>query len=32
MFKVINIKDKIYKDFIKSIVYRKLLLFKDLNI
>jgi hypothetical protein len=32
MFKIINFKDKLYKEFIKSIVYRKLILCKDLNI
>lgn len=32
MFKIINFKDKMYKEFIKSIVYRKLVLCKDLNI
>lgn len=32
MFKMINLKDKITKDFIKSVIYRKCLLWKDMNI
>lgn len=32
MFKIINLKDKITKDFIKSVIYRKCLLWKDMNI
>jgi hypothetical protein len=27
-----NMKDKIIKDFMKSLIYRKCLLWKDLNI
>lgn len=32
MFKVMNVKDKLFKDFLKSVIYRKLLLCKDLSI
>lgn len=32
LFKLMNMKDKILKEFMKSLVYRKCLLWKDLNI
>jgi len=32
MFKVVNMKDKLMKDFLRSLIYRKCLLWKDLNI
>ena len=32
MFKLMNMKDKIIKEFLKSVIYRKCLLWKDLNI
>jgi hypothetical protein len=32
LFKVMNMKDKIVKEFLKSLIYRKCLLWKDLSI
>lgn len=32
MFKVVNMKEKLTKEFIRSLIYRKCLLWKDLNI
>ena len=32
LFKLMNMKDKMLKEFMKSLIYRKCLLWKDLNI
>jgi hypothetical protein len=32
VFKAMNLKEKLMKEFIRSLIYRKCLLWKDLNI